>query len=104
MEAVVPTDKPELALSAARMAAVASGADGPAEPFVRQVVQLALRALPPMFLAERAVFCFKSVPSGTHLAYEGVSRRYTAMVLIGAGRLQPALSRPLLGPKRGSIR
>ena len=65
------------------------------EPFVRQVVQLALRALPPMFLAERGGFCFKSVPSGTGLAYEGVSRRYTAMVLIGASRLQPALSRPL---------
>jgi hypothetical protein len=48
-----------------------------------------------MFLPDSGLFCYRSRRDGTRLVYEGVSPRYTALVLIGASRINEAAATSL---------
>jgi hypothetical protein len=55
---------------------------------IHQLNEMALRGLPRMFNAEKGLFCYKLKKSGSSLAQEGLSHRYTMMTLMGFHRVQ----------------
>ena len=95
MVAVMTTAPPHIAVSASRMTTLSSRADWPVEAFVARLVKLASRGLPAMYRPEQGLFCHHDRPGREGLIHEGVSPRYTAMVLIGASRLGDAEARGL---------
>ncbi|MBU0716749.1 MAG: hypothetical protein KJ749_00740, partial [Planctomycetes bacterium] len=57
---------------------------------------LAVRALPQMYLPDHGMFAFRVRRTGTGRQLEGVSRRYTAIVLIGLAGEDDALAEEIL--------
>jgi hypothetical protein len=67
-------------------------------PFIRQLRDLAVRGLPLMYRPSEHVFAFRVRPGDGTLVLEGVSRRYTAISLIGlAGEPESTASSLLSG-------
>lgn len=69
-----------------------------AAPFIEELRELSFRLLARMYIANRKIFAFKLQKRGEDIVREGISRRYTAIALIGlAGEDEAAARKALHG-------
>jgi len=67
---------------------------------VRQVRAMAIQALPRMYCADQRLFAFRLRKNGCQDVREGISRRYTAIVLIGLAEESQNVAAEVLGGHR----